>query len=110
MIGAIAKTATKVMRINDCTKAKVRPRTSLLTSMPSMVKPVTQQIPLNAPRITTIKIEITRFAISAKRMRNRPEIAREAPNKRRRLNCAKTFGPNAIPSARPEKTDAKSTP
>ena len=109
-IGAAAKTATKVIRIRDCTKAKVRPRISLLTSIPSMVKPVTQQIPLNAPRITTIKIEITRLAISARRIKKKPAIAREAPNKRRRENCANIFGPKPIPSARPVKTAAKSTP
>ena len=98
------------MRINDCTKAKVRPRISLLTSMPSIVKPVTQHIPLKAPRITTIKIEITRLAMSANKMRKKPAIASEAPNKRRRENWANIFGPKPIPSARPVKTAAKSTP
>ena len=110
IIGETAKTATRVMRIRDCTKAKVRPRTSLLTSMPSMVNPVTQQIPLKAPRIMTIKIDRTRLVISASKTRKKPEIASAAPNNLRRENCANTFGPNAIPIARPVNTAPKSTP
>ena len=106
----MARTATKVMRISDCTKAKIRPRTSSWTSMPSMVKPVTHVIPLNAPRMMTIKIERVKFEIAASSTRNTPAVAREAPNKRRRENCANTFGPNAIPIARPVKTAPKRTP
>ena len=109
-MGAAANTATRVMRIKDCTKAKVRPRTSLLTSMPNIVKPVTQQIPLKAPRIMTINIASTRFVISARRIRKKPETAKAAPNNLRRENCANTFGPNAIPKARPVNTAPKSTP
>ena len=78
--------------------------------MPSMVKPVTQQIPLNAPSAITVKTARTRLGIAAKPTRNRPAIVRDAPNKRRRENCAKTLGPKAIPSAKPENTAPKSTP
>jgi hypothetical protein len=110
MMGAIARTATRVMRMIDCTKAKVRPRTSSWTSIPSMVKPVTQAIPLKAPRIATMVTERTKFEISARRTRKRPDVVRDAPNQRRRENCANIFGPNAIPIARPVKTEPKRTP
>ena len=110
IIGAVARTATKVMRISDCTKAKVRPRTSSCTSMPSMVKPVTQVMPLKAPRKITMMTESVRFEISANNTRKKPAVEREAPNKRRRENCANIFGPNAIPMARPVKTAPKRTP
>ena len=108
--GAAARTATKTTRTRLCTKAKVRPRTSSATSMPSIVKPVTQVIPLNAPKITTIKTAKTRLGIRASATKKQPLIAREAPNKRLRENCANTFGPNAIPPARPVKTAPKRTP
>ena len=78
--------------------------------MPSMVKPVTQLIPLKAPRIITIKIARTMFGINAKRIKKKPALARDAPNKRRRENCAKTLGPNAIPAARPVNTAPNKTP
>ena len=78
--------------------------------MPSMVKPVTQVIPLNAPRIITIKTAKTRLGIAASATRNKPDVASEAPNKRRRENCAKTLGPKAIPAARPVKTAPNKTP
>ena len=109
-MGAMARTATKVMRISDCTKAKVRPRISSWTSMPSMVKPVTQAIPLKAPRMATIRMESVRLEIAARRTRKTPDVVRDAPNKRRRENCANTLGPNAIPIARPVKTEPKRTP
>ena len=108
--GAVAKTATRVMRIIDCTKAKIRPRTSSLTSMPSMVNPVTQVIPANAPRMMVMKIETVKFGISESKIRRRPDVVSDAPKRRRRENCAKTFGPAAIPSAKPPKTAPKSTP
>ena len=108
--GAVARTATRVIRIRDCTKAKVRPRTSSLTSMPSMVKPVTHVIPANAPRMMVIKIETVKFETIERRIRRKPDVVREAPKRRRRENCAKTLGPTAIPSARPVKTAPKSTP
>ena len=78
--------------------------------MPSMVKPVTQEIPLNAPRTVTIPIAITKFGISARRTRNTPAVVSDAPNSLRRENCANIFGPNAIPIARPVNTDPKRTP
>ena len=78
--------------------------------MPNIVKPVTQQIPLNAPSAITVKTARTRLGIAAKPTKKSPAIVRDAPNKRRRENCAKTLGPKAIPSARPEKTAPKSTP
>ena len=108
--GEIAKTATRVMRMSDCTNANVRPRTSSLTSMPSIVKPVTQVMPANAPRNIVIRIETVKFGIAASNTRKKPATANDAPNKRRRENCANTFGPTAIPSAKPEKTAPKSTP
>ena len=108
--GAIASTATKTTRISDCTNAKVRPRTSFSTSMPNMVKPVTQLIPLNAPKIMVTMMAITKLLISAKATRKKPAIAKEAPNKRLRENCESTRGPNAMPVAKPVKTEPKSTP
>jgi len=106
----MAKTATKTTRISDCTNAKVRPRTSFSTSMPSIVKPVTQLIPLNAPRITVTMTAITKLLINASKTRKNPAIAKDAPNKRRRENCESTRGPNAIPAANPVNTEPKSTP
>ena len=107
---SIARTATKVMRIRDCTKAKVRPRISSWTSIPSMVKPVTQAMPLKAPRIVTIMTERTKLEMSARRTRKIPDVVRDAPNSLRRENCANIFGPNAIPIASPVKTAPKRTP
>ena len=106
----MAKTATRVMRISDCTNAKVRPRTSSLTSIPNIVKPVTQVIPENAPRIMVIKIDTVKLVISERKIRKKPDVVSDAPNKRRRENWAKTLGPAAIPSARPVKTAPKRTP
>ncbi|CAB4643720.1 unannotated protein [freshwater metagenome] len=88
----------------------MRPRTSSLTSIPSIVKPVTQVIPANAPRMMVIKIETVKFGMRDKKIRKIPDVVREAPNKRRRENWAKTLGPIAIPSARPVKTAPKRTP
>jgi hypothetical protein len=78
--------------------------------MPSIVKPVTQEIPANAPSRTTIKIASTRFRTRESTTSKKLEIARDAPNKRRRENCAKTFGPNEIPKARPVNTAPNKTP
>ena len=75
-----------------------------------MVKPVTQVIPLNAPRITTIKTASTKLGIAASATKNPPLMASEAPNKRRRENCANIFGPNAIPDASPVNTAPNRTP
>ena len=108
--GAIARTPTKTTRIRLCTKAKVRPRTSSATSMPSMVKPVTQVIPLKEPRIITIKTAKTRFGMAASATKKKPLMTREAPKRRRLENCANTRGPKAIPAARPVKTAPKRTP
>ena len=98
------------MRISDCTNAKVRPRTSSFTSIPSIVKPVTQVMPANAPRRMVIKIDTVKFVISERKIRKKPDVVSDAPNKRRRENCAKTLGPAAIPRASPVKTAPNRTP
>ena len=74
------------------------------------MKPVTQQIPLNAPRMITTNTAITKLGIAAKITNSAPATTREAPNNLRRENCAKIFGPNAIPAARPVKTAPNKTP
>ena len=99
-----------MIRIRDCTKANVRPRTSSLTSIPNIVKPVTHVMPEKAPKMMVIKIDTVKFVISERKIRKNPDVARDAPNKRRRENWAKTLGPAAIPSARPAKTAPKRTP
>jgi len=75
-----------------------------------MVKPVTQQMPLKAPKAMTVKTARTRLGIAARPTRNKPAIVSDAPKRRRRENCAKTLGPKAIPAARPVKTAPKRTP
>ena len=74
------------------------------------MKPVTQVIPLKVPRMITVKTAITRLGIRASKTRKKPAVVRDAPNKRRRENCANIFGPNAIPIARPVKTAPNKTP
>ena len=98
------------MRISDCTNAKVRPRTSSFTSIPNIVKPVTQVMPANAPRRMVIKIDTVKFVMSERKIRKKPDVVSDAPNKRRRENCAKTLGPAAIPRANPVKTAPNRTP
>ena len=110
MIGEIASTATRVTRIIDCMNANVRPRTSSCTSSPSIVKPVTQQTPEKAPKIITINTANVKFGIAASKTKKDPATVKEAPNSRRRENCANILGPNAIPIARPVNTEPKSTP
>ena len=78
--------------------------------MPSMVKPVTHVMPLNAPKMITIKTARTRLGIAARATRNAPLIVRDAPKSLLRENCAKTLGPSAIPAANPVKTAPKRTP
>jgi hypothetical protein len=78
--------------------------------MPSIVKPVTQVMPEKAPKIMVIKIETVKFVINDRKIRKKPDVARDAPNKRRRENCAKTLGPTAIPRASPVKTAPNRTP
>jgi len=75
-----------------------------------MVKPVTQLIPLNAPRITVTITAITKLLIRASATKKNPAIAREAPNNLRRENCESTRGPKPIPAANPVNTEPKSTP
>jgi hypothetical protein len=75
-----------------------------------MVKPVTQAIPLKAPRMVTMMTDRTKLEMSASRTRKIPDVVRDAPNNLRRENCANIFGPNAIPIARPVKTAPKRTP
>ncbi|CAB4595601.1 unannotated protein [freshwater metagenome] len=84
--GETAKTKTSETLINDCTNAKVRPLTSSSTSIPIMVKPVTQVIPEKIPKIIVIKIANTKFKTKERVTSKRPEIARDAPNKRRLVN------------------------
>ena len=108
--GAMAKTPTKEIRISDCTKAKVRPRTSSSTSSPNIVKPVTHERPAKAPNKTTINRAKTRFVTIAKRRRKTEEMVSDAPKVRRRENCPKIFGPREIPKARPRKTAPNKTP
>ena len=78
--------------------------------MPSIVKPVTQETPENAPKMTTTKIAKTKFCSSERMMSKNPALVSAAPNSRRRENWAKIFGPRAIPVARPVKTAPKRTP
>jgi hypothetical protein len=75
-----------------------------------MVKPVTHVMPANAPRRIVIKIDTVKFVIRERKIRKKPEVVSDAPNKRRRENWEKTLGPTAIPSARPVKTAPKRTP
>ena len=86
MIGEIANTATKVTRIIDCINANVRPRTSSCTSRPSIVKPVTQQMPEKAPKIITINTANVKLGIAASKTKNEPAIVSDAPKSRRREN------------------------
>ena len=108
--GDIARTRANETRIKDCTNANVRPRTSSSTSSPSMVNPVTQEIPANKPRSTVIKIANTRFNINERVTSKIPEIVKDIPNKRLLENCEKTLGPKEIPSAKPRNTEPNKTP
>ena len=91
-------------------KAKVRPRTSSSTSMPSMVNPVTQDIPAKIPKMMVIKIANTRFKTKDRVTKNKPETVREIPNNLLLENWANTFGPNEIPNARPKNTAPNKIP
>jgi hypothetical protein len=75
-----------------------------------MVNPVTQEIPANAPSKITIKIARTRFRTSERRIKKKLEITRDAPNNLLLENCANTFGPKEIPSAKPVNTAPNKTP
>ena len=88
----------------------MRPRTSSSTSSPSMVNPVTQEIPANKPRSTVIKIANTRFNINERVTSKIPEIVKDIPNKRLLENCEKTLGPKEIPRAKPRKTEPNKIP
>ncbi len=58
----------------------------------------------------TIKTARTRLGIAASATKNAPLIVSDAPKSLRRENWAKTFGPSAIPNARPVKTAPNKTP
>ena len=108
--GEIAKTKTSETLISDWTNANVLPRTSSSTSSPSMVNPVTQEMPENKPSKTVIKIARTRFNTKERITSSNPEIVNEIPNNLLLENCANTFGPNEIPSANPKNTAANKIP
>ena len=108
--GAIASTRTNETLISDCTKANVRPRTSSSTSKPSIVKPVTQEIPANKPSRMVIKIANTRFSTSDNVTSINPEIVSDTPNNLRLENWENILGPKEIPSAKPKNTAANKIP
>ena len=68
------------------------------------MKPVTQEIPAKAPKSIVMKMARTKFVIKDKRIKNEEETVSAAPNILLRENCANTFGPSEIPSAKPVKT------
>ena len=110
IIGAIAKTNISEMRINDCTKAKVLPRTSSSTSMPKRVCPVTSESPAKAPTNTVISMASTIFVERARIAKNNEDAVRESPKMRLLENCPKILGPSHAPSAKPENTEANKIP
>ena len=75
-----------------------------------MVNPVTQEIPAKKPKIMVIKIAKTRFKTKERVTKNSPETVSEIPNNLLLENCANSFGPNEIPSARPKKTAPNKIP
>ena len=88
----------------------MRPRTSSSTSMPSIVNPVTHEIPAKIPKMMVMKIANTRFKTKERVTRNKPETVSEIPNNLLLENCAKTLGPNEIPKARPKNTEPNKIP
>ena len=78
--------------------------------MPSMVNPVTQEIPAKIPKIMVTKIASTRFKTKERVTKNSPETVSEIPNNLLLENYANTFGPNKIPKARPKNTAPNKIP
>ena len=106
--GPSASTSTSTTRAEECTNAKVRPRTSSSTSSPSSVYPVTQATPPHGAQADGEHDRQPRCSASAPAAaRNTPENTRAKPNSRRREKPASSRGPIHMPSARPTNTAAE---
>ena len=78
--------------------------------MPNMVKPVTHETPEKKPKIITTNMARTKFCSSDRTINKKPALVKAAPKRRLLENCENTFGPRAIPEAKPVKTAPNSTP
>ena len=90
--------------------AKVRPRSSSLTSSPIRVRATTQTRPAQNPISPVVRIASARLGTSASTASVRPQAMIPRPTTRRRENEPISRGPRNMPAARPTNTVPNNVP
>ena len=108
--GPSAMVASRVIRTDDMTNAKTRPRSWSETSWPIMVKPLIQAMPANSPSMIAAIAAPTKSPISDITTSITPAAPMELVKIVRLGTVGSTFGPISMPSASPVNTEPNRIP